>query len=242
MPFRWACAYGEDRTGLWQAFEVAGVRQVMRWIAPGEFLMGSPEDEPERSDDESQHRVVLTEGFWMADTACTQALWSAVMGTNPSRFTDDPQNPVEQVSWNDITHEFLPKLNTLAPGLDLVLPTEAQWEYACRAGTTTPFSFGLAINQDLVNYRGQWDQRDQRAEFRDRTVPVTTLYRNAWGLHQMHGNVNEWCQDELPDRQRCLRGGCWFDYAVSCQSSVRGSMRPEIPGDNFGFRLARAAC
>jgi formylglycine-generating enzyme required for sulfatase activity len=242
MPFRWACAYGEDRIGLWQAFEVAGVRQVMRWIPPGEFLMESPEHEAERTDDKRQHRDVLTEGFWLADTACTQALWVAVTGENPSRFTDNPQNPVEQVSWLDITDEFLPKLNALAPGLQLELPTEAQWEYACRAGTTTPFSFKGPINQELVNYRGQWDQRDMRVAFRDRTVPVKTLYQNAWGLHQMHGNINEWCQDESPDRQRCLRGGGWFDYGVSCQSSVRGSMMPHEKGDNIGFRLARRAC
>ena len=156
MPFRWACAYGEDRTGLWQAFEVAGVRQVMRWIPPGEFQMGSPWADKQGGKNERQHRVVLTEGYWLADTTCTQALWIAVMGANPSQFVDDQQNPVEQVSWLDINDEFLPKLNAPAPGLQLELPTEVQWEYACRAGTATTFSFGEQITTDQVNYKGTW--------------------------------------------------------------------------------------
>jgi formylglycine-generating enzyme required for sulfatase activity len=261
MPFRWACAYGEDRTGLWQAFEVAGVRQVMRWIPPGEFLMGSPESEAERSDDERQHRVVLTDGFWLADTACTQALWEAVMGANPSQFKDDPQNPVEQLSWLDITDEFLPKINALAPGLQLVLPTEAQWEYACRAGTNTPFSFGENVTTEQANYDGNFPYAGGRkGEYRGNTVPVKALPANPWGLHQMHGNVYEWCvdeyaeylegtaetpvayQDKTESRWRVRRGGGWVSPGGYCRSAYRRAGAPDVPDYNFGFRLARAAC
>ena len=256
MPFRWACAYGEDRIGLWQAFEVAGVRQVMRWIPPGEFSMGSPKTEKERGSNEGQHHVVLTEGFWLADTTCTQALWQAVMGENPSNFKDDPQNPVEQVSWLDITDEFLQKLNALAPGLQLELPTEAQWEYACRAGTTTPVSFGEQITTDQVNYDGNYPYADgKKGEYRKKTVPVKGLPANAWDLYQMQGNVWEWCADgfgdyplgeakdpEFPQEkstQRVLRGGSWIHRGRYCRSAARNAREPDDRNYRIGFRLTR---
>ena len=120
FPCDWAVAYGEDAHGLWQAFEVAGVRQVMRWLPPGEFTMGSPKHEPGRWDEETEHPVHLTAGFWLADTACTQALWAAVTGgANRSGFKDDPQNPVERVSWADLVDQFLPSLNAQVPGLEI---------------------------------------------------------------------------------------------------------------------------
>jgi TIR domain/Sulfatase-modifying factor enzyme 1 len=107
----------------WSEFKVGNVVQRMRWIEPGTFWMGSPDDEPERRSEETRHRVTLTRGYWIADTACTHALWQEVMESNPSQFKDDPQNPVECVSWNDVTGLFLPKLNERVPGLNLVLPT-----------------------------------------------------------------------------------------------------------------------
>jgi formylglycine-generating enzyme required for sulfatase activity len=217
----------------------------MRWIEPGTFWMGSPDDEPERSGDETRHRVTLTRGYWIADTACTQALWQEVMGSNPSGFKDDPQNPVENVSWNDVTGLFLPRLIERVPGLGLQLPTEAQWEYACRAGTETPFSFGKQITNDQVNY----------GNCRNKTVPVKALPANQWGLHQMHGNVLEWCADGFGDyppgeakdpvlhqyqsAQRVLRGGCWFDLVRYCRSAYRYVGGPNGRGRNVGFRLAR---
>jgi formylglycine-generating enzyme required for sulfatase activity len=127
FPHRWACAYGEDEFGLWEAFEVKGVRQVLRWIPPGEFWMGSPETEALRFDNEVRHHVTLTQGYWLADTACPQALWEAVVGENPSGFKGDPNLPVERVSWNDVQEKFLPALNRLVPGLEAQLPSEAQW-------------------------------------------------------------------------------------------------------------------
>jgi formylglycine-generating enzyme required for sulfatase activity len=188
--------------------------------------MGSPPNEPERSENELRHRVVLTKGYWLADTACTQALWEEVVGANPSRFQGDLQLPVERVSCNDVTSVFLPKINSRVPGLNLELPTEAQWEYACRAGTETPFSFGNQITSEQVNYDGNRPYKNgQKGAYREKTVPVKALPANDWGVHQMHGNVWEWCADgfgsysreEVRDpvfpqdqsNRRVLRGGSW---------------------------------
>ncbi|WP_294000776.1 formylglycine-generating enzyme family protein [Sphaerotilus sp.] len=271
-PAEEALSRGRDEWGWWVEFTVKGRRgpitQRLRWIAPGEFLMGSPESEYERSSSERQHPVVLTQGYWLADTACTQELWEAVMGENPSRFKGDPQNPVEQVSWNDITEKFLPKLNELVPGLNLTLPTEAQWENGCRAGMTTPFSFGEHITTDQVNYdeqfpyaggmKNQYYERDWRYPMaRKKTLPVKELPANQWGLHQMHGNVWEWCQDDYGEysegtsidpvvhqdrnegRQRVLRGGSWFNNGRSCRSAERHANEPDHRDYGIGFRLAR---
>ncbi|WP_338416772.1 formylglycine-generating enzyme family protein [uncultured Sphaerotilus sp.] len=262
----WATRRGSDEFGNWAEFTLRGrrgpVTQRLRWIPPGEFLMGSPESEKERSTNgdytEIQHAVLLTQGYWLADTACTQELWEAVMDENPSRFKDDPQNPVEQVSWDDITQKFLPRLNKLVPGLNLTLPTEAQWEYACRAGTTTVFSFGDQITPEQVNYNGNHPYADgKKGEYRNKTVPVKELPANQWGLHQMHGNVWEWCmdefaaypegtvidpvihQDKIESWQRVLRGGSWFYYGRYCRSAYRFALVPDNRGRNFGFRLAR---
>ena len=151
----WAEDYGLDEYGLYASFRIGGIDQRMRWIVPGEFLMGSPEDEAERFDNETPHRVILSQGFWLADTACTQALWQAVMGNNPSRFLQGEERPVENVSWDDV-QQFLTQLNSLSPDFDFRLPTEAEWEYACRAGTTTAFWFGDQITPEQVNYDGRY--------------------------------------------------------------------------------------
>ena len=259
FPAAWASAYGEDRHGLWQAFEVAGVQQVMRWIPPGRFLMGSPDTEPGRDDDERLHPVRLSQGFWLADTACTQALWAAVMaGTNPTDFKNDLQNPVEQVSWTDVVDEFMPRLNARVPALQACLPTEAQWEYACRgdAPVNTPFWFGDQIDSGLVNFDGNDPMPGgKKSEYRRHTVPVTALPCNGWGLYQMHGNVWEWCADGFeslaadeavdpvpPEAAgRVLRGGGWVYDARSCRSAMRSASVPGVRFHNFGFRLARAA-
>ena len=145
---------GVDDYGLYADLTVeTGITQRFRWIASGTFMMGSPKTEAGRSDDEVQHEVTLSLGYWLADTACTQALWQAVMGENPSLFSNDPHNPIDQVSWDD-AQQFIAKLNQRFPDLNACLPNEAQWEYACRAGTTTPFSFGENITPEQVNYNG----------------------------------------------------------------------------------------
>ena len=258
FPFAWAVAYGEDRCGLWQAFEVASVRQVLRWIPPGRFLMGSPESEPERFDNEQQHPVTLTRGFWLGETACTQALWRAVTGDNPSHFKDDEEAPVEQVSWDDVMERFLPALNGKVQGLEAALPSEAQWEYACRAGTETPFWFGSQIDSEQVNFNGNYPMPGGRkSAYRERTVGVRALPANGWGLYQMHGNVWEWCADEsgpYPEGEaidpvgrapssglagRVLRGGSWFDGARYCRSAHRYAIGPSGHSDIISFRLVR---
>ena len=194
FPPKWASEWGEDEYGLWIAFTLKGIYQVFRWIPPGTFQMGSPENEKQRYVEETQHQVTLMQGYWLADTTCTQALWKTVMGNgnNPANFKDDNNNPVEQVSWDDI-QVFLKKLNELIPGLDATLPTEAQWEYACRAGTTTPFSFGENITPEQVNYHGEYPYANgKKGLYRAKTVPIKSLPANSWGLYEMHGNVWEW--------------------------------------------------
>ena len=251
----WACAWGQDRHGLWQAFAINGVRQVMRWIAPGEFLMGSPPEEAERYDDERQHQVTLSQGFWLAETPCTQELWQAVMGNNPSHFTKHLQNPVDQISWDE-SQQFCQRANALLHGLQLRLPTEAQWEYACRAGTSTPFSFGEQITTKQANYDGNYPYTDgPKGEYREQTVPVSEFEPNHWGLFQMHGNVWEWCQDwygDYPSQAvidaqgsakgtgRVLRGGSWIDFAELLRCASRNHFRPDIRFHYhlIGLRLA----
>ena len=200
QPPSWADDWGTDDYGHWVTFSVENkqghkVIQRMRWIEPGTFLMGSPKDERDRRDTVGpQHPVMISQGFWLFDTACTQALWEAVMGQNPNQFKG-ANRPVENVSWNDC-QAFLLQLNERLPGLDLDLPSEAQWEYACRAGTTTPFSFGPNITPEQVNYNGNHPYAGGKMGlYRGETVSVAGLPPNPWGLYEMHGNVWEWCQD-----------------------------------------------
>lgn len=262
FPHRWACAYGEDEFGLWQAFEVKGVRQLLRWIPPGNFLMGSPEGEAERIANgnfaETLHRVAV-QGFWLADTVCTQELWKSVMGDNPSEFRGDLAYPVVRVSWIDVKEEFLPALSRLVPGLEAKLPSEAQWEYACRAGTQTPFWFGEQITRKQVNYNGEYPYvGGKTGDYRAMMVAVKSLPVGGWGLYEMHGNVREWCEDvpgEYPSEGlvdpsvprdghglcRVQRGGCWYDGGRECRSAKRSGDEPAGRYLNVGFRLARGA-
>jgi formylglycine-generating enzyme required for sulfatase activity len=223
----WANEWGEDRFGAFAAFEVAGVAQVMRWIPPGSYRMGSPPGEPGRHDNEGpQHRVTLTTGFWLAETPCTEALWTAVMGDNPSRFRS-AERPVKRVSWDDV-QGFLARIETLAPGLGLGLPTEAQWEYACRAGTTSALYTGPIeiVGQNnapaldpIAWYCGNTGFEFKvydvgREEFsvfgfeseeemsKAGTQPVKCKAPNAWGLFDMLGNVWECCADGFKPYRR----------------------------------------
>ena len=151
--------------------------------------MGSPPGESGRFDDETQHRVTLTEGFWMAKTEVTQKQWKSVMGNNPSHFQGD-NLPVECVSWDDCV-EFCRKA-----GHGLQLPTEAQWEYACRAGSETPYFWGNALNGDRANCNGNYPcGTTVKGPYKEKTTPVGSYQANAWGLYDMHGNVREWCAD-----------------------------------------------
>ncbi len=242
FPSPWASEWGCDQYGLWQTFSINGIHHKMRFIPRGEFLMGSPEDEPERRDNELQHKVILTQSFWLGETPVTQALWQAVMGNNPSGFTPKggKQFPVERVSWDDC-QQFFNQVSELLPSLSINLPTEAQWEYACRAGSQTPFNTGEQLTTDQANYNGNYSYKGrveltERQIFRARTVDVHRFSPNSWGLKQMHGNVWEWCQDgpreyraEValdpvgPGEQsdRALRGGGWLFNGWYCRSAYR---------------------
>jgi sulfatase modifying factor 1 len=254
FPPEWASAWGEDAYGRYAEIQVQGITQRFRWIVPGTFWMGSPEDEAGREDSEAIHPVTLSQGFWLADSTVAQGLFEAVMGTNPSRFTDDARLPVETVSWDDAI-AFCAALNRRVPGLEAGLPSEAQWEYACRAGTPTtrPFSFGDTITPEQVNYNGNYPYGNgKKGLYRERTVPVGSLPPNAWGLHEMHGNLWEWCSDwfgpysvntrdpEGPAEgsSRVLRGGSWIGSAVGARSAQRGAIDPGSRGGGVGFRLA----
>ncbi|WP_372368093.1 formylglycine-generating enzyme family protein [Candidatus Uabimicrobium sp. HlEnr_7] len=235
----WFSDWGRDEYGLWMAFTYKNVRQVMRWIKPGTFMMGSPETEENRSEDEVQHQVTISKGFWLAETACTQELWKAVMENNPSKFKGD-KNPVEKVSWNDC-NVFINKLNKEVLKLKLCLPTEAQWEYACRAGTTTAFSFGESVTTNQVNY------------YRESTVEVKSFQCNNWGLYDMHGNVLEWCRDwydkydvsittdpvrTISRKVRVARGGNFrYDSSRLVRSAYRDRFLPDIGIESIGFRF-----
>ncbi len=254
FPAAWASACGQDSYGLWQAIELSGVQQIMRWIPPGEFLMGSPEEEAERFDNEDLHQVTLSKGLWLADTACTQELWQAVMDNNPSRFNDNPQNPVEKVSWLDCEQFFIKANQQLTDGLQLRFPTEAEWEYACRAGTQTAFSWGNDLSTEQANYDGNHPYASgKKVEYRGGTVAVTEFLPNSWGLYQMHGNVWEWCADWYtehltdnavdPDgpeqgRLRVLRGGGWIGDGRFLRSAGRIADGPDDRYNDIGFRLA----
>ena len=249
---QWDGELGYDKVGLYSDIIIKDITQRCRWIPPGIFSMGSPSSEKKRHDSETQHQVTFTQGFWLADSACTQALWKAVMGDNPAFFTKNENNPVEQVSWDDVQN-FIKKLNILIPGLGIQLPTEAQWEYACRAGTVTPFSFGETITPEQVNYDGNVPYADgKKGGCREKTVEVKSLPANSWGLYEMHGNVWEWCADWYDDfsvipvidppgsdtgSSRVLRGGSWSNYGWRTRSANRGWYAPVNRDNYIGFRF-----
>jgi len=213
-------------------------------------MMGSPENEPGHQSDETQHKVTLTKGFYMQTTEVTQEQWKAVMGNNPSRFSDCGDNcPVENVSWED-AQEFIKKLSR-KEGKEYRLPTEAEWEYAARAGTQTAWHWRNQADCSKANYGNVWSDecKDQNP---GKTMKAGSFSANAWGLYDMHGNVWEWCQDWYRDypagsvtnpegsstgSSRVSRGGGWHDNAVSCRSANRGNSSPGSRCNYLGFRL-----
>ena len=243
FPATWASEWGQDEIGLWMGFTYKGVSYRFRWILPGEFLMG----DEDFSNTKPVHLIQITQGFWLGETTVTQALWQVVMGENPSAYKGD-ELPVDSVSWDD-TKQFIKEFNALNEDLRLCLPTEAQWEFACRAGTQTTFFFGDALEKEHAHF----DQNIGTG-----TVQVRDKPYNAWGLYQMHGNVWEWCEDRYDEhyyqksektdpvspsdlifRNRVLRGGSWFDRAVLSRSAYRNDLLPDFRNFNIGIRLAR---
>jgi formylglycine-generating enzyme required for sulfatase activity len=246
----WAEDWGRDEYGAWVTFRVPGtdVTQRMRWCPPGTFMMGSPDDEPGRFDSEGpRHTVTFAQGFWMFDTACTDKLWTAVMGEPPAGTRHDGRFPVTGVRWRD-AGDFARRLNTKLPGLSIGLPSEARWEYACRAGTQTPHSFGEQVTQQQVCFASK------------APVAAASLPANPWGLYEMHGNVWEWCKDTwhatylgapgdgtawlegatgAGGAGRVFRGGSWGSDARRVRSACRDCDDPADRGGLVGFRCAR---
>ncbi|MBL8616772.1 MAG: SUMF1/EgtB/PvdO family nonheme iron enzyme [Deltaproteobacteria bacterium] len=253
----WASAAGADHFGRWAEMDVSGAVQRFRWIKSGRFLMGSPAFDPWRYALEGpQHEVTLSHGYWMADTPVTQALYLAVMGENPSRFTSPPdlRRPVEQVSWDDAVH-FTRRLAALRPsgalddGLVFQLPSEAQWEHACRAGTTTPTYAPAGKGLDHI----AWTTSNAKHS----THRVGQLLPNAWGLFDTLGNVWEWCADARRSWDepypggprvdplgragpfRALRGGSWINTALPARAAYRDARDPSERNGGLGLRLSR---
>jgi formylglycine-generating enzyme required for sulfatase activity len=230
-----------------------GVKLEMIAIPGGTFLMGSPENEVERFSDESPQHEVTVPGFFIGKYQLTQLQYQTIMGTNPSYFKGD-NRPVEGVCWEDAV-KFCQKLNHRTLG-NYRLPSEAEWEYACRAGTKTPFHFGDNVTTDLVNYNGNYPYPSApKGKYREQTTDVGIFPPNAFGLYDMHGNVWEWCEDERHENyinaptdgsswqsrislgQKVLRGGCWHDYARYCRSACR--LKSPCCSRNYfyGFRV-----
>jgi formylglycine-generating enzyme required for sulfatase activity len=247
---------GEERE-----FEMApAVTMTFCWIPPGEFMMGSPTTEDGRQDHEAQVKVTLSKGFWLGKYEVTQAQWVALVGENPSSFKGD-RLPVEQVTWTE-ARDWCADLNVNegseddpAGGWRYGLPTEAQWEYAARAGTSTGLNSGKELSSEDRTCRNldevgwYWGNSGQR------THPVGQKKPNAWGLHDMHGNVFEWCGDWYGDTLpggvdpkgaasgsfRVLRGGSWVSNAGNCRVADRDSYFPSLTSLSIGFRVARSS-
>jgi formylglycine-generating enzyme required for sulfatase activity len=220
------------------------------YVPAGSWMMGSDT----YNDEKPIHQVTMREGFYMGRYEVTQAQWTAVMGTNPSRFKGD-NLPVETVSWDD-AQGFIRKLNARGDGFSYHLPSEAEWEYAARAGTTTAFAFGDSLSSEQANFNGDYPYGGAaKGVYREKTTPVGSFQPNGWGLYDMHGNVWEWCEDWSHDnyngapsdgsawesggeqKERVLRGGSWGSYAAFLRSANRGRNSPDYRDSYDGFRV-----
>ena len=245
--------------------ELLGLDMIL--IPAGTFLMGSPKDELDRNDDEGPQHDVRVSSFFMGRYPVTQAQWRFVAGLtqvnreldlDPSNFKGD-EHPVERVFWHDAV-EFCDRL-AKHTGRPYRLPTEAEWEYACRAGTQTPFYFGKTLTTELANYNGNYTYNDgSKGEYRETTTSVDHFgIANAFGLCDMHGNVREWCQDHWhgsyegaptdgsawlskdENASRVVRGGSWDGDPWYCRSACRHYNTPGSRTDDVGFRVVCSA-
>jgi formylglycine-generating enzyme required for sulfatase activity len=237
------------------------VKLTLMLIPAGEFMMGAPADELKSSDSERPQHLVQVPQFLLGRYPVTQAQWRVVAGyeqgssielnPDPSKFKGD-NHPVESVSWED-AQEFCRRLSAKT-GKKYRLPSEAEWEYACRAGTVTPFHFGATISSELANYRGSETYNNgPEGEYRGKTTDVGVFPANDWGLYDMHGNVWEWCEDNWhgnhegapgdgsawvdtgSNTYKLVRGGSWIYYPNDCRSASRSSSNEF--NNNVGFRV-----
>jgi len=267
-PPSWASGWGQDEYGVFAEITVETITQRLRWCPQGAFRMGSPTTEHGRVEVEGpQVQVNFATGFWLFDTPVSKALYQSIIGIDPAG-PEDQDHPVTSVSWKD-AGEFLSKLNGRIPGLNLRMPSEAEWEYACRAGSDTPFEPNVArqfsgqnTTSEEVNYDGDYPYKGtQKGIYRKKTVPTKGdgFRPNKWGLWHMHGNVWEWCADiwsnshdgaatdgsarqasqQADESVRVLRGGSWGDLAGDCRSASRLRLAPDYRYDTIGFRPAR---
>ena len=243
----------EEELKKFTEIDCNGVKLGMVKIPAGTFMMGSPKNELGRFDDEKQHQVILSKDYYLGKYPVTQIQWHAMMGNNPSKFKGDNNRPVETVSWNE-AKEFCDELNKryagkLPYGYKFDLPTEAQWEYACRAGIKTALNSGNNLQHEYSCRhltKVAW-------YLENNTHSVGQKRTNAWGLCDMHGNVYEWCRDWYGDygndavtdpagpqsgSRRVCRGGSWNFVARKCRSACRGSGSPSYCDCYVGFRLA----
>ncbi|NBD33960.1 MAG: SUMF1/EgtB/PvdO family nonheme iron enzyme [Cyanobacteria bacterium] len=250
----------ETQTNRQQIFDLGnGVNLEMVQIPGGTFVMGAPEGESNSSDRERPQHEVTLEPFWMAKYPITQAQYQAITDNNPSHFRGE-NRPVEKVNYTDAV-EFCQQLSAKL-GIEFALPSEAQWEYACRAGTTTPFYFGETITDQLANYDASSTYASEASgQYRKQTTSVGSFPPNAFGLYDMHGNVWEWCADTWHDdyegaptdgrawteggNDNCspLRGGSWLDTPDDCRSACRNDLfrgRDYIL-NTIGFRVVCVA-
>ena len=230
-----------------------GIKLEMVYIPRGSFLMGSPEDEEGREQNESPQHEVTLQPFYMSKYPITQEQYEVMIGNNPSNFKGE-NRPVENVSWYDAI-EFCKKLSSKT-GKIYRLPSESQWEYACRAGTTTPFYFGETITSELVNYNGEYPCGNApKGKYRKETTDVGSFPPNAFGLYDMHGNVWEWCQDIWhgnyngaptdgsawetggDGNTRLLRGGSWNNISWDCRCAWRSYDIADYSYGYWGFRI-----
>ena len=226
-------------------------RMVLVAIEPGSFVMGSPASEAGRNADEQLHRVTLSRRVYMGRYEVTQTEWQAVMGANPSRFSTCARCPVEQVNFYDVD-DFLTRLTARSTAMRYRLPTEAEWEYACRAGTTTAYAFGDRLTIQDANVNTTPAEQATPGIGASRARQVGSFPPNAWGLHDMHGNVWEWTNDfygpfneraEVHPRgpevgtTRVIRGGSWYFDAGSARCALRYTHAPQDRGFSLGFRV-----
>jgi formylglycine-generating enzyme required for sulfatase activity len=236
-----------------QRFVSNSIGMKFVYIPSGSFMMGSPSEEPERHPDEARHQVTLSKDFYLGMTEVTQGQWFDVMGNNPSAFSSCGDDcPVESVSWHEV-QKFIRKLNEMEGKNIYRLPTEAEWEYACRAGTETLFSSGNCLSTDHANFDGRRTLDScSNGKYQKTPVPVANFPANPLGLYDMHGNVWEWCRDwygkklaggatdptgASSGKYKVVRGGSWFSVDHDCRSANRDRTAPYLELNHTGFRV-----